>query len=139
MGSSRWKSDCYPYRSKNNLPLLKDFVCSDEEKNNFSFHGLNAYPEFEEIQPCAVEEDGIDPIDYERACAIKCFSSVADATNQNLTSAQKELLFWHKKLCLNMQDLQQLMKPQLIRDQEMEIWSPSGLQSFQLCINLLQI
>jgi len=79
---------------------------------------LNTFKEIEEIQPCTVDEGGIDPIDYGRACAIKCFSSVADATNQNLTNAQKELLFWHQRLCLNMQDLQQLMKPQLSRDQD---------------------
>ena len=106
-----------PIDARTNLPLLTDFVCSDEEKLQFNFNGLNALAEIEEIQPSAADEDGIGPIDYERACAIKCFSSVADATNQNLTSAQKELLFWHQKLCLNMQDLQQLMKAQLIRDQ----------------------
>ena len=76
-----------PIDPRTNLPLLKDIVCSDEEKLRFNFNGLNAFTEIEEIRPCAVYEDGIDPIDYERACVIKCFISVADATNQNLTSA----------------------------------------------------
>ena len=60
-----------PIDPRTNLPLLTDFVCSDEEKLRFNFNGLNALTEIEEIQPSAVDEDGIGPIDYERACAIK--------------------------------------------------------------------
>jgi len=61
--------------------------------------------------------DDDSPVDYEVQWNLRCFTSVTDATNQNLSSAQKEHLFWHQTLCLNMQDLQQLMKPQQIRDQ----------------------
>ena len=42
---------------------------------------------------------------------------MADQTNQNLSGPQKELLLWQTKLCLNMQDLQKLMKPHVIKDQ----------------------
>ena len=37
--------------------------------------------------------------------------------NQNLSGPQRELLHWHQKLCLNMRDLQQLMRPQIFRDE----------------------
>ena len=47
--------------------------------------------------------------------------SVTDETNQNLSSAQKELLHWHQKLCINMQDLHQLMKPQNVPDQKVNL------------------
>ena len=41
---------------------------------------------------------------------------MADETNHNLDNAQKEILHWHQKLCINMQDLQQLLWPQSVRD-----------------------
>ena len=41
---------------------------------------------------------------------------VTDETNQNLTGPQKELLHWHHKLCINMHDLQTLMKPTCYKD-----------------------
>ena len=53
----------------------------------------------------------------EHDCALRCCQCVADQTNQNLSGPQKELLLWHTKLCLNMQDLQKLMKPHKIKDQ----------------------
>ena len=53
----------------------------------------------------------------EHDCAHRCCQCVADQTNQNLSGPQKELLLWHTKLCLNMQDLQKLMKPHEIKGQ----------------------
>ena len=41
---------------------------------------------------------------------------MVDETNQNLDNAQKEILYCHKKLCINIQDLQQLIRPQNVRD-----------------------
>ena len=53
----------------------------------------------------------------EHDCALRCCQCVADQSNRNLSGPQKELLLWHTKLCLNMQDLQELMKPHQIKDQ----------------------
>ena len=97
-----------------NLPLLWDFTCSEDEKQNH--FGLAVVPPIAEVEPFLAGNDG-GPVDYKVQCNLRCFTSITDATNQNLSSAQKEFLFWHQKLCLNMQDLQQLMKPQHIRDQ----------------------
>ena len=44
-------------------------------------------------------------------------SCAADPRNRNLSGPQRELLHWHQKLCLNMRDVQMLMKPQIVRDQ----------------------
>ena len=103
-----------PIDPMTNLPLLRDFTCSEDEKQNH--HGLAVVPPIEVVEPFLADDDG-GPVDYEVQCNLRCFTSVTDATNQHLSSAQKELRFWHQKLCLNMQDLQQLMKPQHIRDQ----------------------
>ena len=52
----------------------------------------------------------------EHGCSHSCCSYVAEESNQNLSSAQKELLQWHWKLCINMRQVQQLMKPREYRD-----------------------
>jgi len=49
---------------------------------------------------------------------IQCCQAVTADSNQSLSSAQKELLDWHHKLCLNMKDLQQLMRPQQTQDDD---------------------
>jgi hypothetical protein len=43
---------------------------------------------------------------------------VPDEINQNIYGAQKENIHWHQKLCANMQDVQQLMKPPKVCDQK---------------------
>ena len=58
----------------------------------------------------------IIPTDLEHKCHHTCCSCVAEESNQNLYSAQKELLQWHWKLCINMRQIQQLMKPHEYRD-----------------------
>ena len=42
---------------------------------------------------------------------------MVDETHQNLNNARKELLHWHQKLFINMQDLQQLTRPQNVPGQ----------------------
>ena len=84
-----------------NLPLLRDFTCSEDEKQNH--FGLSMVPHIAVVEPFLAHDDG-GPLDYEVQCNSKCFTLVTDATNQNLSSAQKELICWHQKLCLNMQD-----------------------------------
>ena len=67
--------------------------------------------------PCENEPPDLKNQD-ETEKAAHCCKSVTDVTNQNPGGAQKELLFWHQKLCMNMIDLQLLTKPQSVKDQE---------------------
>ena len=98
-----------------NLPLFTDFVCTSDEKKKFESESMESINQV--CMPC--EEKKNDHFDqYERKKALHHCTSVVDETNQNLSGTQRELLHWHHKLCLNMQDLQQLMKPQNVRDQE---------------------
>lgn len=98
-----------------NLPLLHNFVCSHEEKRE---HGLQ-YANFSAFQTTEfnpVTPDKAETEASEHDCAHRCCQCVADQTSKNLSWPQKELLLWHTKLCLNMQDLQNL-KPHEIKDQ----------------------
>ena len=65
---------------------------------------------------------------YEINKSILSCTPVADETNQNLSCAHKEFLHWNQKLCLNLQDLQHLMKPQNVRDQEGNLITKRPLQ-----------
>ena len=96
-----------------NLPLIHDFTLSSKEKAEHGAQYMNAAAA--PCQPCSDKPDHYDQ--YERKKAVLCCTSVTDETNQNLANDQKELLFNHQKFCINMQDLQQLMKPQNARDQ----------------------
>ena len=106
-----------PICPRTNLPLLHDFVCSDDEKrvygarwvNNITYANECAY-----VAPVVLEES--DRADYEERKSIDCCQCVTDQSNKNLNGPQKELLHWHHRLCLNMKDLQHLMRSQKIRD-----------------------
>ena len=58
---------------------------------------------------------------YELNKYILCCTSVTYKMNKNISGAQKELMYWHQKLCLNMQYLQHLLKPHNVRVQEVNI------------------
>ena len=103
-----------PIDPHTNLPLIHDFVCNEDEKKDFGAQFMNNMSE-EHIAPVALNVE--DRENHEQHCAVECCQCVADETNQNLSSAQKELLRWHQKLNINMADLQQLMKPQKVKDQ----------------------
>ena len=100
-----------PIDPATNLPLFKDFVCTSEEQKSFEAESMNNV-----CVPCMSAPNPFDQ--YERKKALLCCNSVTDETNQNLSGSQKELLHWHQKLCVNMQDVQQLMRPQNVRDQK---------------------
>ena len=55
---------------------------------------------------------------YDLNKSIICCTSVADDKNHSISGAQKELLYWNQRLCLNIQYLQHLMKPHNVRYQE---------------------
>ena len=57
-----------------------------------------------------------DKLSEEEKCLHGC-ACTSVKENQNLSGPQRELLHWHQKLCLNMRDLQQLMRPQIFRDE----------------------
>lgn len=97
-----------------NLPLLHDFVCTKAEQNQFGPHFKNAFHFFE--PPETVEFDSVPDTEREHDCQDKCCMSVADETNQNLTGPMKELLELHWKFCINMHALQDMMRPQVIKD-----------------------
>ena len=40
--------------------------------------------------------EDVDPIYYKHACAMRCFSSVANVMNHNNASAQKDILVGNK-------------------------------------------
>ena len=95
-----------PIDPATNLPLFKDFVCTSEEQNCFEAESMNTV-----CVPCIMSAP--NPSDqYERKKALFCCNSVTDETNQNLSGSQKELPHWHQKLCVNMQEVQQLMRHQ---------------------------
>ena len=59
-----------------------------------------------------------DRLDYESFWSARFNMSCTDKDNTNLTGPQKELLTWHQRLCLNMRDIQQLMRPQRVKNEE---------------------
>ena len=98
-----------------NLPLIHDFLCTSDEKEKYGTQHVANSVVFRE-QDVGSKPDHMDQ--YELSKSILCCTSVVDETNQNISGAQKELLHWYHNLCLNMQDLQNLMKPHNVRDQE---------------------
>ena len=98
-----------------NIPLIHEFVCTSSEKENYGTqHVANAAVFLE--QDVGSKHYHVDQ--YELKKSILCCASVVDETNQNLSGDHKELLHWHQKLCINIQDIQQLMKPHNARYQE---------------------
>jgi len=58
------------------------------------------------------ESLAVDEFEYEfTQLASMLNPCVSDIANENLSSAQKELLLWHWKLGINMQRIQELMRP----------------------------
>ena len=55
------------------------------------------------------------------------FSNVSSEANQNLSSAQKELLLWHWKLGISMQRIQELMRV-------VEVKEPDGTVATMPCV-----
>ena len=98
-----------------NLPLIHNFVCTSAEKEKYVTHHVANDAVFRE-QYFGSKPDHMDP--YEIKKSLLCCTYVADEMNQNLSGAQKELLHWNQTLCLDMKDLQHLMKPQNVRDQK---------------------
>ena len=102
-----------------NLPLLKNFECSQEEKDQHIARE-------EKVAMTAAHAgigasggpSGDDRPDYESFWSMQFNSNCTDKDNANLTAPQKELLMWHQRLCLNMRDIQQLMRPQRIKDED---------------------
>ena len=88
-----------PIDPATNLPLFKDFVCTSEEQKSFEAESMNNV-----CVPCMSAPNPFDQ--YVRKKALLCCNSVTEETNQNLSGSQKELLHWHQKLCVNMQDVQ---------------------------------
>ena len=93
-------------------------MCISDEKDKYWHQHVDNYTVFRE-QDIGSNPDHMDQ--YELNKSILCCTPVADETNQNLSGAHKEFLHWNQKLCLNFQDLQHLMKPQNVRDQEVNI------------------
>ena len=107
-----------PIDRDTNLPLLKGIVCTQEEKDE---HVLRK----EKVAMTAAHAhcgssggpSGDDRPDYESFWSAQFNMNCVDKDNTNLTAPQKELLMWHQRLCLNMRDIQQLMRPQRIKDE----------------------
>ena len=109
-----------PIDPRSNLPLLFDTYCTEPEKKVVGVQHMYRCAEsydWEYVVPVVPKKE-VAAAHNEAECSRRCCQCVADETNQNLSGPQKELLAWHQKLCLNMRDLQQLMRPQVIRDQD---------------------
>ena len=120
-----------PIDPRTNLPLLHNFVCNEAEKRKFGpAHAHQAASERHEVRQTvgtstrasarSTKGQGrgtfpseFDQLSEEDKCLHGCVCTSSKG-NQNLSGPQRELLHWHHNLCLNMRDLQQLMKPQVI-------------------------
>ena len=126
-----------PIDPRSNLPVLHDFVCSADEFEKFGpahAHQANAEPHV--IYPLTPSERSLPSANHatvnnkpskppkpkfddlsEEHKNLHCCGCAASPDNQNLSGPQRELLLWHSKLCLNMRDLQKLMRARVVRDQ----------------------
>jgi transposase InsO family protein len=104
-----------PIDHATNLPLIKgSFVCTAAEKEKFK----STYVSYSE--PITINVPTLnneDKFESESNIAARCYNCVTDKDNTNITGPAKELLHWHHRICLNMKDTQDLMKPQVIYDQ----------------------
>jgi hypothetical protein len=119
-----------------NLPLLQDFLCSQDEKCEYGDQFLRSHvnqayrcdfrtkssavvyksTQNKEYAASLVELPSFE-LQSEEEKSHNLLSCADDPRNRNLSGPQRELLHWHQKLCLNMRDVQMLMKPQIVRDQ----------------------
>ena len=107
-----------PIDRATNLPLIQGhFVCSAEEKEKFK----SSYVHYAEPVALSVDTSNLskeEKFEQESDIAARCYNCVTDEDNANITNPEKELLHWHHVLCLNMIDTQNLMKDQIIYDQD---------------------
>ena len=90
-------------------------MCIYDEKDKYWPHHVDNYTVFRE-QDIGSKPDHMDQYNLNKS--ILCCTPVTDETNQNISGAHKEFLHWIQKLCLNLQDIQHLMKPQNVCNQE---------------------
>ena len=102
------------------MPLIHDFVCTSAEKTKFQdgfrskgIHGSGL------CMSCDGQPDPYAQYELKKTI-LYCISEV-DETNQNLTNTQRDFLHWYQKLCIKMHDLQQLIRPQKMREQRVNI------------------
>ena len=98
------RSLIFPIDPKTNLPLIHMCTCTSAKKKMFQdrFKSKGTH----DIGPCMSYDGEIDHYNqYELKKYILYCTPVTDETNQHLNNAQNELLHWHQKLCINMQDL----------------------------------
>ncbi len=126
-----------PIDPRSNLPVLHDFVCDAHEFSKFGpshAHQANVEPHFiypltssdclkqsangavTNNEPPWPPKPKFDDLSEEQQ-NLHCCGCASSPDNKNLSGPQRELLLWHNKLCLNMRDLQKLMRPRVIRDQ----------------------
>jgi len=106
-----------PVDPKTNLPAVRDAATTKKQQLEAGPH-LMATPLQREMDldyrvgiGGYVRHTPVSPANGAANMNSFCHPCVADETNQNLTSGQKELLQWHWKLAINMKHVQELMKP----------------------------
>ena len=106
-----------PVDPKTNLPAVRDAATTKKQQLEAGPH-LMATPLQREMDldyrvgiGGYVRHTPVSPANGAANMNSLCHPCVADETNQNLTSGQKELLQWHWKLAINMKHVQELMKP----------------------------
>jgi hypothetical protein len=98
-----------------NLPVVHDFFVSEKAKcglaprfwSGMCQTGLSVLDFFGDIE-CSISSI----VSNAKSNCFPCFPCVGDAENANLTSPQRELLFWHWKLGISMYRVQELMREQ---------------------------
>jgi hypothetical protein len=85
-----------PINSTVNLPVIPHPQPTVEEQDNFGPHLLYL------IVANTLHLSGLaNPV---------CCKTVADVSNKNLSSPQRELIQWHSELCINMNHVRELMR-----------------------------
>jgi len=116
----------FPLCSQSNVPTALNVSCTSDERERIgpllrpalAHHVLG----FDNDGRKTAHAHAYDFVS--RECLL---SSLADDTNINLTSGQKELLMWHWKLGISMSRIQELMVPHRAKDE-------NGLQDMMPCV-----
>lgn len=92
-----------PIDPRSNLPMIRNVQTSSKQQRDMGPHLMSAHV-----------GNTFEPFNksQKRHRINQC---VADETNQNLSAPQKELLLWHWRLSINMDHVQELMRPRIYK------------------------
>ncbi|KAL7459520.1 hypothetical protein ACHAWC_011291, partial [Mediolabrus comicus] len=119
-----------PIDRRTNLPLVQDFLPSKGEKEQHSQRFIDDYAMFVSSDKEETSLENESALDCAELC-VECSESpeatqdsfwscltVADPNNLNLSAPQKELLRYHWRYGISMKDIQILLKPRTLYDDD---------------------